>query len=139
MQDLEQSGRVAVQGLRVETRYIQGGGGAGPALLPATQTSLTCVPTTAALALLACAQPPLLPKRVGPSAAEEHLRCPSPWPPTDGTAPADMAARMAQRDQQDARHKRKLRGQREASVLDPCRLKLDFKLVAAGGEGEGAR
>ncbi|KAL4443584.1 hypothetical protein ABPG75_011321 [Micractinium tetrahymenae] len=51
---------------------------------------------------------------------------------------SDVAARLAQREQQDVAHKRKLRGRREGSVLDPCRLGLTFRLVAAG-EGEDAR
>lgn len=53
--------------------------------------------------------------------------------------PADVAARLAQREQQDVAHKRKLRGRREGAVLDPCRLGLAFSLVAAAGEGEGER
>ncbi|KAL4447306.1 hypothetical protein ABPG77_007339, partial [Micractinium sp. CCAP 211/92] len=74
IQDSAQSGRVEVQGLRVETRFI-----------------------------------------------------------------TDVAARLAQREQQDVAHKRKLRGRREGAVLDPCRLGLAFSLVAAAGEGEDAR
>ena len=46
---------------------------------------------------------------------------------------ADVAARLAQRDQEDVHSKRKLRGRREGSVLDPCRLALDFTLAAGSG------
>ncbi|KAL4858517.1 Vacuolar protein sorting-associated protein 13C [Chlorella vulgaris] len=47
---------------------------------------------------------------------------------------SDAAARLAHRDQSGMDRKRKMRGTRESSVLDPCRLVLDFKL-AAGGTG----
>ena len=50
---------------------------------------------------------------------------------------ADIAARLAQRGQQDVHHKRKLRGQREGTVLDPCRLALDFTLDS-GADGAGS-
>ena len=50
---------------------------------------------------------------------------------------ADVAARLAQRDQQDIAHKRKMSGRREGTVLDPCRLALEFKLADLGtGGGE---
>jgi hypothetical protein len=48
---------------------------------------------------------------------------------------ADVAARLAQRDQEDVHIKRKLRGRREGTVLDPCRLALDFTLAAGSGPG----
>ena len=48
---------------------------------------------------------------------------------------ADVAARLAQRDQEDVHSKRKLRGRREGTVLDPCRLALDFTLAAGSGPG----
>ena len=51
---------------------------------------------------------------------------------------ADIAARLAQRGQQDVHHKRKLRGQREGTVLDPCRLALDFTLDSGAGGGGGS-
>jgi hypothetical protein len=46
-----------------------------------------------------------------------------------------VAARLAQRDQEDVHSKRKLRGRREGTVLDPCRLALDFTLAAGSGPG----
>ena len=46
-----------------------------------------------------------------------------------------MAARLAQRDQQDIAHKRKMTGRREGTVLDPCRLALEFKLADLGSSG----
>ncbi len=49
--------------------------------------------------------------------------------------PADVAARLAQRDQQDIAHKRKMTGRREGTVLDPCRLALEFKLADLGSGG----
>lgn len=61
-----------------------------------------------------------------------------PCPPTSlpPAAPADAAARLAQRDGQPDFHlKRKLQGRREGTVLDPCRLALDFVLEGGGAEG----
>ena len=86
-----------------------------------------CVPTQATLPLLhAAVLPQLQPLSQAP--APPPVRC----------APADVAARLAARDQQDIGHKRKMTGRREGTVLDPCRLVLDFTLAelgAAAGEG----
>lgn len=74
-----------------------------------------------------------------PSAACAPLQ-PDPFPasPFLFRPCADVAARLAQREEVDVHQKRKLSGRREGTVLDPCRLALDFTLVAgaeAGGPG----
>jgi len=125
-----QSGRVEVQGLRVETRFISG----GPLSLPIAVLfwPLVELPLHLPTHSHATTLHPWLRILATVAMASKHFFC------LRLPARADVAASLAQRDQQDVHHKRKLRGQREGSVLDPCRLALRFKL-APGGNGEGTR
>lgn len=121
LQDDVQSGHVEVQGLRAETRFVSGElRGTSPDV---HETQRSCCACRCRLESSHTGR--------GNVIDMHALSCLRLF-----TWSADAAARLAHWDQSGMDRKRKMQGTRESSVLDPCRLVLDFKL-ASGGTGLG--